>query len=132
MPARARLRLVLFACLTMVLGLGSRRYAAALPSFVARYAGDVLWASLVYWLLAWIRPRASRTMLAMAALFVAFAVEVSQLFHAPWIDGLRASRSGALVLGQGFLWTDLACYGVGVLIAAMLDPVARGRPSREP
>lgn len=116
----------------MVLGLGSRRYAAALPSFVARYAGDVLWASLVYWLLAWIRPRASRTMLAMAALFVAFAVEVSQLFHAPWIDGLRASRPGALVLGQGFLWTDLACYGVGVLIAAMLDPVARGRPSREP
>ena len=30
--------------LTVVLGIGSRRYADFLPSFVAAYAGDTLWA----------------------------------------------------------------------------------------
>ncbi|MFM8818855.1 MAG: DUF2809 domain-containing protein, partial [Phycisphaerales bacterium] len=37
-----------------------------------------------------------------------------QLHHAPWIDGIRATRLGALVLGSGFLWSDIACYAVGV------------------
>jgi hypothetical protein len=34
-------------CLVVVLGLASRRYAAALPAFVALYAGDTLWAAMV-------------------------------------------------------------------------------------
>jgi hypothetical protein len=26
-----------------------------------------------------------------------------------------------LVLGQGFLWSDLVCYAVGVSLAALID-----------
>jgi len=47
------------------------------------------------------------------SLALAFAVEVSQLYHAPWIDSIRSTTLGGLVLGFGFLWTDLVCYLVG-------------------
>jgi len=41
-------------------------------------------------------------------------VECSQLYRAEWIDGLRATRLGGLVLGRGWVATDLICYAVGV------------------
>jgi hypothetical protein len=50
---------------------------------------------------------------------------VSQLHHAPWIDAIRNTRPGALVLGYGFLWSDLACYVAGVAIAAGVEAAAR-------
>lgn len=105
----------------MLLGLASRRYAAHLPDFLAAYAGDTLWAAMVFWLAALMAPRARTAQLGVAALAVAIVVEVSQLYHTAWLDALRQTRPGALALGQGFLWSDLACYIVGVLTAAVLD-----------
>ena len=111
----------LLALATVALGLASRRYPSALPTFVASYAGDTLWASLVYFLVAIVRPRASVATLAAATIGISFAVEVSQLYHAPWIDAVRSTRLGGLVLGFGFLRSDLACYIVGVCFAAAID-----------
>ena len=39
---------------TIAAGLASRRFPALQPSFVARYAGDALWAAMVFWAL-WVR-----------------------------------------------------------------------------
>ena len=58
---------------------------------------------------------------ALAALLVAFCVELSQLYHAPWIDQLRATRLGGLLLGFSFVGSDLLCYGVGVGIGLLID-----------
>jgi hypothetical protein len=58
---------------------------------------------------------------------IAVAVEISQRYHVPWLDALRASRLGALVLGQGFLWSDIVCYAVGVTLAAVLDGILAAR-----
>ena len=49
------------------------------------------------------------------------SVEVSQLYQAPWINALRATRIGALALGQGFLWSDVVCYALGVTLAVAVD-----------
>lgn len=108
---------------TVVLGLASRHFANALPGFIARYAGDVLWASMMVWLVALVRPRESPPRVAVTALLIAFAVEASQLYHAAWIDAIRSTRIGAQVLGVGFLWSDLVCYAVGVASAAIVDGV---------
>jgi len=118
---RDRRLYALLAVVTVLLGLASRRYAGGLPSFVADYAGDTLWAAMVFFLLAVLFPAASTRALAAAALALAFVVEASQLYHAPWLDALRATRLGALVLGYGFLWSDLVCYAVGVVLAAAVD-----------
>lgn len=120
MPRSRPTYIVLFVA-TVVAGLASRAWDAALPAFISLYAGDTLWASMVVWLLAIVWPRARTVWLASAALAIAVADELSQLVHAPWLDGLRATRAGALVLGQGFLWSDLICYVVGVVLAAAID-----------
>ena len=54
--------------------------------------------------------------------------ETSQLYHAPWIDRIRATTLGGLVLGFGFLWSDIACYTVGVACAMCVDLLLR-RPN---
>lgn len=109
------------AATTIALGIGSRRFASALPGFVASYAGDTLWALLAYLLATSLAPSASMPRRAFAALAFAFAVETSQLYHARWIDELRATRLGALVLGSVFLWSDLACYAAGIALGAAIE-----------
>jgi hypothetical protein len=121
---RPPVRTLLLLIATIALGLASRRFPEWQPAFVARYAGDALWAAMVFWLLALVRPRAAARRLGFAALGIAFAVEASQLYHAPWLDAIRDTRLGALALGQGFLWSDLVCYAVGVAVAVAIDVVA--------
>ena len=115
---------------TIALGLASRRYPAVQPAVVSTYAGDVLWASMVFWLLTLVRPTGEGRRVAARAFAIAVAVETSQRVHVPWLDALRATTLGALVLGQGFLWSDIVCYAVGVMLAAILDAVLAARRNR--
>ena len=58
------------------------------------------------------------------ALSFSYLIEVSQLYHAPWIDSIRATTLGGLVLGFGFLWSDIACYTVGVTLGFWVDSLS--------
>jgi len=44
-----------------------------------------------------------------------------QLYHAHWIDFIRSSRLGHLVLGSTFNTPDLLAYVVGITIAAIVE-----------
>ena len=129
MIQRPRITYIALLVVTIAAGLASRDWDAALPAFISLYAGDTLWASMVVWLLAIVWPRASTARLASVALAIAVADELSQLYHAEWIDGIRATRLAALVLGQGFLWSDLVCYAAGVSLAAGVDWWLLRRPA---
>ncbi|AKJ08446.1 putative membrane protein [Archangium gephyra] len=109
--------------LVVALGLGSRSAAARLhlPRFVTDYAGDALWTVMVYLCLVFALPRLSVRLAATGALGLSVLVELSQLVHTPWLEALRAHRLGALVLGRGFLASDLVCYAVGTGLAAGAD-----------
>ncbi len=85
---------------------------------------------MVFWLLALGWRRASPGRLAVSAVAIAFAVECSQLYHAAWIDAIRANRIGALILGSDFLWSDLVCYAVGVGLAVAVDALLASRARR--
>ena len=126
-PPRNRVVHAIVLVAVVAAGLASRRFVSVLPSFIATYAGDTLWASMVFVGLGLLFPRARTGTLAAAALAIAVVDEISQVYHAPWIDAIRATRPGALVLGYGFLWSDLACYAVGVLGAAALELASRTR-----
>ena len=43
----------------------------------------------------------------------------------PWIDQLRRSWLGALILGFGFLWSDIVCYTVGVIVGSVFEIALR-------
>src|SRR5271166_1518447 len=107
--------------LAAVLGISSRRFAAMLPGFIAAYAGDILWALAAFLGFGVILPRASTLRVAFLAMSFSVAVEVSQLYHAPWIDSIRHTTIGGLILGFGFLWRDLVCYAVGVGIGVVIE-----------
>ncbi len=120
--------LIALACL---LGIGSRRYAHALPWFIAAYAGDTLWALAAFLGIGLILPRASTRTIAILAMAFSVAIELSQLYHAPWIDSIRHTTLGGLILGFGFLWSDLACYAVGVGLGAAVEIIGGIVPGKD-
>ncbi|RPD48561.1 DUF2809 domain-containing protein [Hymenobacter sediminis] len=122
---RNRLAYATLSLLTIALGLASRRYQAALPAWVGAYVGDALWALLVFWLVGFGWPQWSRRRVAAVALVFAFLIEASQLYQAPWLNALRVTTPGRLVLGQGFLWSDLLCYTLGVLVGVGLEQIGQ-------
>jgi hypothetical protein len=120
--------------ITCGLGIGSRHFAGHLPGFVATYAGDTLWALALFLFLRLILPRVATERVAAAAWVGSLLVEVSQLYHAPWIDSIRQTSLGGLVLGFGFLWSDLVCYTVGVGLGVVLEhgmSFVLGRPDSD-
>jgi len=55
------------------------------------------------------------------AVCFAWAVEFLQLYHAPWIDGIRSARLGHLVLGSVFNGPDLVAYVVGIGVGVVVE-----------
>lgn len=130
---RSRYKYAALTFAVVLLGLASRAYSPHLPPAVRDYAGDALWALAAYLTIALLFPRLAITGVAVAAGLFSLAVEVSQLYHAPWVDDIRRTRVGGSVLGHAFLWSDLICYGVGVGVGALSERIwARGFRSGRP
>jgi hypothetical protein len=121
--------MALAAALTISLGLLTRA-DVPLPTFVATYGGDTLYATLVYLLVAWIWPHAASWRLGLLAFGLCTAIELSQLIQTPWLNALRSTLPGRLVLGAGFLWSDLVCYALGVMLGIGVDRALLRRRDR--
>ena len=121
-----RLKYVLLAALVIPLGLGVR--VVRLPGDVGGPLGDVLWAVELYLVLRTLAPQLPVRRSAALCLLLATLDEASQAIHTPWLDAIRATTLGHLVLGRGFVWLDLLWYALGTGAAWALD--ARGEVSR--
>ena len=66
-------------------------------------------------------PRASTWVVALLALTFSWGVEFSQLYHAPWIEAVRATIPGRLVPGNTCNWPDLSAYLVGIVLGALAE-----------
>ena len=103
------------------LGLSTRAAAVPWPAFVTEHGGDALYASMAYLGFRMLRPGAAPVIALGLGLGACYAVELLQLYQAPWMQALRKTPPGRLVLGSGFLWLDFARYTVGALGAWALD-----------
>jgi len=65
--------------------------------------------------------KSDRKRLSIVSLILCYTVEFSQLYQAPWLNNIRKTLVGRLVLGQGFLWSDLLAYAIGIGAAVCLD-----------
>jgi len=113
-PARKRMHFFAFTIGTIALGLGSR--TSAVPDFIYPYLGDALYALMIFFILGFLFRKATSFQLLALAIIICFSIELSQLYQADWINAIRRTRLGALVLGSGFLWSDFAAYLVGSLL----------------
>ena len=124
---RARRLYAVAGAAVIALGLWSRSDAAGLPWAVAKYAGDGLWGLVVFLGVGLVLPGLpTRAAAGLAAAF-AGAVEASQLYHAPWLDAVRGTLAGGLVLGTPaatFAWGDIAAYLAGIAAGAVAERVA--------
>ncbi len=119
---RSRPRYAAAIFLVIAAGLASRSTVFLhLSPFLATYAGDSLWALTVFLVLGFIFPKAPSLTLAAASLAISFAVEFSQLYQAPHINLVRQTLPGKLLLGSGFLVSDLFCYVVGIALGAVAE-----------
>lgn len=106
---KARLPYLIAVIVVIALGLLSRRIPA-----IPQWVGDVLWALMVYLLVRAILITFPLKHVAFISLLFCVAIEFSQLYQAAWINNLRHTLPGKLILGQGFLWSDLLAYTAGV------------------
>jgi hypothetical protein len=116
-------------CVAVVaLGLSLRRYGfgLGLPGLIVKYGGSILWAAMVFFLVALAWPALSRVRITAIAATIAIAVELFRLVHAPWLDAFRLTLAGALLLGRIFSPWDILGYGIGILLGALLDRYALG------
>ena len=109
----------------VILGMASRRVQGLFPACLGKYPGDVLWTLAVFLGLAILQPRASTAQLAAFAMALSCLVEFSQLYQAPWINAIRDTVLGHIMLGSGFSWLDMVAYLVGASTGVILDPTLR-------
>ncbi len=109
--------------LTILFGLSSRKFSQQLPVFLAENAGDVLWAMMVYFGFRFLLVRKSFPTAITLSLLFSYGIEFSQLYQANWINHLRSTLLGSLILGKGFLAVDLFRYAAGIIFATILDQV---------
>ena len=128
---RRRIGIAVASALVIAVGLASRSDAVPMPGLVKTYAGDTLWAVMVFLALAFLRPRMSVVALAGIALAISFGVELLQLVQAPWLRALRETLPGKLLLGRGFRFSDLVCYTLGISAAALAFQWATERSLRQ-
>ncbi|MBK5474241.1 MULTISPECIES: ribosomal maturation YjgA family protein [Bacillus] len=122
---RNRLLYVMFTIVVIILGLSSRKFAFALPDLLNGYLGDALWALMIFTGFGFLFPKIETRKLAFISLIFCYGIEISQLYHAEWIDSIRATTLGGLVLGYGFLWSDLVAYTIGVGVGMLGEFVLR-------
>mgnify|MGYP005766946603 CR=1 FL=1 len=117
---RSRLLYLILTIIVMILGLLSRKISG-LPKIIELYSGDILWALMVFLIIAFIFNKKSTIFIISWAIIFSYSIEISQLYHAPWIDAIRNTTLGGLILGFGFLWSDLICYTIGIIIGIIIE-----------
>lgn len=127
---RSRAVYAALALLTIGLGLLSRSSLFESVEFVRQYGGDALWALTAYWMIGVVAPNCNSLRKGLIAVAFAFTIEFSQLYQSPWINELRQTTMGGLILGYGFKLSDLIAYSIGVACGVAGDtslPSSRDR-----
>ncbi|MEI7676420.1 MAG: DUF2809 domain-containing protein [Bacteroidales bacterium] len=118
---RNRILYLILLTVVMVSGLLSRKYETLLPSWLNDYLGDSLWAAMIFVGFAFLFPKKNSKRIAIISLAFCYLIEISQLYQADWINAVRQTTLGGLVLGFGFLWSDIVAYTIGVAASWLLE-----------
>jgi Protein of unknown function (DUF2809) len=122
---RTRVRYLVLAIGTIAVGLMVHLGGSLLSPVLRDVLGDALWAMMMVWWMGVAAPRLPLRTRGLAALAVCISVELSQRYHTPFLDALRRTVPGHLVLGSGYDPRDLLAYTAGVIIAVVLAHMIR-------
>lgn len=117
---RLRTHYAVAVILVMIFGISSRQYHF-FPSVLDKYPEDALWALMVFLGFGFLLPKQKTAVCALSAILFSFTIETSQLYQAPWLNAIRQTTLGHLVLGSGFDGFDFLAYSIGVLFGVILE-----------
>jgi hypothetical protein len=116
-----RIIFLIVSFVTICTGLFVRLKKQWFPDVVNLYLGDILYAFMMFYIVSFFVVNKSRNTRAILALGICYCIEASQLYQADWINAVRQTIPGKLVLGAGFLWSDILAYSIGVFLAYVVD-----------
>ena len=127
---RNRLVYAIMITIVIILGLLSRKMVNLLPDFLNIYLGDALWALMIFIGFGFIFTKLKTKAVALMGLSFCYFIELSQLYHAIWIENIRKTTLGGLTLGYVFSWSDLLGYAIGISIGVIIE-VRRGQHGKK-
>ena len=116
MLKNSRIQYFILILIVIALGITSRKMDGV-PTFF----GDTLYAVMIYFGMRMFFINFNIKKAAILALLFCFAIEFLQLYDAKWMLDIRRTTLGHYVLGQGFLWSDLVYYTLGIIMAFLID-----------
>ena len=115
---------------TIGVGLATRSTLIYMPRIFGKYPGDCLWAVMVFWGVGMLFPALSTSRAAGLALLICFVVETMKLLPWDWLNSIRQTTLGHLMIGRAFTWQNYIAYSVGVIVASLGEAlIARRRVS---
>jgi Protein of unknown function (DUF2809) len=107
-------RSIVFVNILAIVPLGyTIRFSPSLPEYIRDPAGSIAYQFFWILLVLFIYPPANRRLTAIWVCLGSCAIEFLQLYQSPWLQAIRATLPGRLVLGSTFLWSDLPVYFIG-------------------
>ncbi len=107
--------------LIVVIGLLSR--SRFVPEFIYPYLGDFMYAVLIFFIIGFVLHKQKSARIAFISITLCYMIEIIQLYQSDWINTIRSYTIGGLILGHGFLWSDLISYTVGGITAYTYESI---------
>ncbi len=101
---------------TLVMGVATQFVEGPNLVWIARQLGGTFYVLLWIFLTLTAFPKWRASAVCGAALLATLLVECAQLAHPAWLENLRSTRPGRLLLGSDFDWMDFPYYGLGYLV----------------
>ena len=120
-----RIKYFIVTIIIMFMGLLSRKFMFIFPKNIAPFVGDMLWAMMVYFGFRFLFPKINIIKSLVIAFLFSFSIEISQLYQAQWINNIRNTTIGGLILGHGFLFEDLISYSIGIILGCIIDKLSK-------
>ncbi len=108
-----RVALLLTIIPIFVLGLTSKFYPGPGHKWFNNYFGDFLYQIFLILLVTFVWPQASPAWTSLGVFIFNCAIEFLQLWQPPFLQAIRATLFGRLLLGNSFVWDDFLYYGGG-------------------
>ena len=82
---------------------------------------------MIFWILAFLvfKPETKALPLTLVVLLATCVIEFSQQWHPAWLERLRTTLPGRLVLGTTFDWADFPPYFAGAIVGWLAVSVLR-------
>jgi hypothetical protein len=89
------------------------RFSPFLPEVIRDLGGNIAYETLLILLVLFVKSSANRSNVAIGVFLVTCALEFLQLNRSPWLQAIRGTTIGRLILGTDFVWSDFIGYAIG-------------------